>query len=416
MSGRSLLLVAQLAPPLQITAAQRVAGLVKFLGRLGLEVAVLTSAVSGEGPVEGASRVARTRDLLASPLNWRRGQLEALAGGGAGYSDRSPVERIIVPDVALASWLPFALPRALALGARHRFDCVLTTSPPQSTHLIGLALRRRGLPWIAELRDGWTFDPPRAPWPTGLQRRIDEGLERRVARGASALVGVTRPITEDLARRFGGRAETVTNAFDPDERPTEELAAGLVGTDRFSLVHTGRMSVVGRDARPLLAAIARLRAEKPRLGERFELVLAGAVTNAEEAALRVCAPDGILRLLGAVDRPRALALQRTADALIVLAHGVSIRSVATGKLFEYLAAGRPILVLGDETEAARIVAETGTGFAVPASDVEAIAAALCRLERGVNLPVRDDVAVARYAYPAVASRLAELVEEVVHAP
>jgi len=412
--NRSLLLVAQLAPPLQITAAQRVAGLVKYLGRLGFEITVLASTVSGEGQIEGAARVVRARDLLASGLNWRRGQLQALGGGGGRYSGASRLERLVVPDVGIVSWLPFMVPRALALARRHRFDCVLTTSPPQSTHLVGLALRSRGLPWIAELRDGWTFDPPRQPWPTRLQRHTDAMLERRVACTASAVVGVTRPIAQDLAERFGVRAETLTNGFDPEERVDEAVAEGLVDPERFSLVHTGRMSVVGRDAAPLLDAIAQLRSDEPDLGERFEVVLAGAVTESEEARLRARAPEGTLRLLGAVERPRALALQRAADVLVVLAHGVSVRSVATGKLFEYLSAAKPILVLGTETEAARIVAGTGTGLAVPAGDPAAIAAALRRLAAG-DVPERDDAAVAQYAYPAVAARLAELVGEVVRA-
>ena len=97
-----------------------------------------------------------------------------------------------MPDLSLGTWLPFALPAALGLARRRRFDCVLTSSPPPSTHLIGLALRRRGIPWIAELRDGWTFEPPHAPWPLGVQHAADRALERRVLGRADAVVGGDR--------------------------------------------------------------------------------------------------------------------------------------------------------------------------------------------------------------------------------
>ena len=190
MSGRSILLVTQLAPPSGLIAARRAAAFVKYLARLGHDVTVLTSLTSGQGDIEGATEVVRTRDALTTPLNWRRRHFEALSGSAdSGYGRPSRVASLVVPDLALATWLPFALPRALALARRNDFDVVLTTSPPQSAHVVGLALHRRGLPWIAELRDGWTFEPPRAPWPLRAQRRLDAALERKVVGAADARAG-----------------------------------------------------------------------------------------------------------------------------------------------------------------------------------------------------------------------------------
>jgi hypothetical protein len=112
-----------------------------------------------------------------------------------------------------------------------------------------------------------------------------------------------------------------------------------------------------------------------------------------------------------LDRTRTLRLQRAADSLLVVTEGASRRSVATGKLFEYLAAKKPILVLGDETEAARIVNETGAGFATSAIDPVQIAAALRRL-----LTSPPGLAAAEslepYAHPAIAARLAQVIEQV----
>ena len=54
-------------------------------------------------------------------------------------------------------------------------------------------------------------------------------------------------------------------------------------------------------------------------------------------------------------------------------------SVATGKLFEYLAAERPVLVLGEDTEAARIVSRAGVGLAASEGDPGSVADALERL-------------------------------------
>ena len=412
--SRSLLLVAQLAPPSNLVAARRVAGMTKYLARLGHSVTVLTSLASGSGPIDGAEEVVRTRDALLSRLNWRRGHFSALAGsqGDVSYKPPSRLASVVVPDLGLATWLPFALPCALSLARRRRFDCVVTTSPPQSAHLVGLALRRRGLPWIAEFRDGWTFEPPRDPWPLGVQRSLDERLERHVVERADAVVGVTTPIVADLEARLGANAELITNGFDPDEALPEREADPLLALNRHSFVHTGRMGLSRVTPRPLLEALRLLKQEEREVWERLEIVFAGSLTEEERELLAAPDLDGTVRATGWVERPRALRLQRAADALLLLTEGASRRSVATGKLYEYLLAGRPVLVLGEETEAARIVAETGSGFATSASDSRAIAEALKQLVEGERPRNHDSQAIDRYSWASLGSRYSELIERV----
>jgi glycosyltransferase involved in cell wall biosynthesis len=403
--SKSVLLVAQLAPPSTLVAARRVGGMTKYLARLGYRVTVLTSGLTGEAEIEGAHDVLRTGDLMATRLNWRRGHFEALGGeAGAAYSRPSRLEKVVVPDLALVTWLPFALGAARRV---HAIDCVVSSSPPPSTHAVGALLRRRGVPWIAELRDGWTFEPPHPAFPTAPQRAADRALERSLLRRADAVVAVTRPIVEDARDRLGVRAELVTNGFDPEEE-VPELSAVVLDPAKHSLVHTGRMAIARSTPAPLLDALRLLPADA---AERLEVVFAGPMSEDEQALLDADDLRGRARAVGALPRAQALALQRAADSLLIVTEGSSRRSVATGKIFEYLAADRPILVLGDETEAARIVAETGTGIATSAGDPAAIACALERLLAG-RLPERDDAAVAEYRYDAVAARLAAVIDSV----
>jgi len=401
---KRVLLVSQLAPPSGLIAARRIAALTKYLSRQGLELTVLTSRLSGEGPIEGAAEVVRTPDLLASGLNWRRRQLEVLSEGAPGdYGRPSRLQSLLVPDPAAVSWLPFALPRARRLVREREYDVVLTTSPPQSAHLVGGALARRGLPWIAELRDGWTFQPPRPDWPLAPLRALDRRLERTL-RGASAVVGVTGPIAADLQERLGVPAHVITNGVDPEELPGG--SGPPLDPARHSFVHTGRVEVTGASLGPLLAALRSLGPESA-----VEVVFAGPLSSDEAAELGSEDLSGLVRVAGNLDRPTTLALQRAADTLLLVTEGARRTSVATGKLFEYLAADKPILVLGDETEAARIVAETGTGAATSATDPAAIAAALTRAAEGNGFQP-DTAALAQYVWPALSARYAELIESV----
>jgi glycosyltransferase involved in cell wall biosynthesis len=406
--GRSVLVVAQLAPPSVLSGARRPANLAKYLARRGHEVTILTSLASGRGGVPGAARVVRTRDLLASRLNWRRGHFEAIQGRQqAAASASSPLEAVVVPDLALAGWLPFGLPRALSLARELRVDCAVTTSPPQSAHLIGLALRRAGIPWVADLRDGWTFDPPRPPWPTRAQDVADRALERATLRRADRLVAVTAPIARDLSERLEREVAVITNGFDPEEAIPEGDADGLLSSARHSLVHTGRAAVSGRSPRPLIEGLAELRRASPELAERLEVVFAGPTTTEERELLGDERVAGLLRSVGSLERPRALALQRAADSLLVIAEGASATSVATNKLYEYLAARRPVLVLGRDSEAARIVGETGAGVVAAADDPAAVADALRRLMGGGWTAEPD---IRRFAWPVLAERFEHEIE------
>ena len=88
-------------------------------------------------------------------------------------------------------------------------------------------------------------------------------------------------------------------------------------------------------------------------------------------------------------------------------------SEATGKLFEYLGSGRPIIALAENNEAARIVEQTGTGVCVPPRDVDAIVSQLRwaidgELERSYAPRELD-----RYRYPGPAERMAEVAERAV---
>jgi glycosyltransferase involved in cell wall biosynthesis len=415
--GRSILLVAYFYPPCPDTGAHRAAAMTKYLRRLGHRVTVLTT--SAYGSVPGEADVVRTRDLQL--LRARIGGHDRVQGmfESDTYSGRPhPLSKLFVPEPLVAAWAPFAVRAAKRLAARESFDCVITTSPPESAHKVGRALRKRGIPWVADIRDAWNFEPLRPPYPTGIQRRLDERQEAGWLGLADVITVVSRPAGDDLANRLALDSMLVPNAWDPDLETevaggggSEAGAEGLLDPGRTSLVYTGRFGSYGRDPAGLVEALRGLARDEPGVAERLELVIAGPVTEDERALLEADVSPARVVLLGSLPRERAVALQRAADGLLLLASDRRSQ-LANLKLFEYMAAARPIVALAEGTEAGRIVRETAAGEVVPSNDPDAIRDALRRLVAG-QLSEPDPGALRPYTYPAAAQRMADAVEAAV---
>jgi glycosyltransferase involved in cell wall biosynthesis len=418
MTARRILVVSYPYPPMPSTGANRWAAMTRYLRDAGHDVTVLTTSAFGRLPPPHDEGVVRTADLIASPALRRLTRRPALPQPGAHVPEDKPpgtlLTRLVVPDIYAVTWLPAAVAAARRLVRRERFDCIVTTSPYESGHLVALTLGRRRPPWVADLRDAWTFEPYRDPFPTGIQRRIDAALERRVVTSANRIACVHRALVRDLADRFGVEAAYVPNGWDPAlDADVERAAAPAISPRKFTFVHTGSLwGSWGRDPAALFAALRSLRERLPDLGDRFELVLAGRLDTEQSRRLADSGVDDLVRNVGPLTRSEATALQRRADALLLITSR-RLSWEAPGKLFEYIAAERPILALADGNEAARVVEETRTGVTVAPDDEDAIAAAIADSLQGGLAERYAPVGTDRYRYPAPAEAMGELIDQAV---
>jgi glycosyltransferase involved in cell wall biosynthesis len=410
----SILLVAHFYPPSREVAAHRAAALAKYLARRGHRVTVLTTEAFGSDGADADDNpaVIRSHDLQLAAARVRGDRMASDAMSRSESSGPTLVGRIAVPDGHLLAWFPFAWPRALRLLRDERPDCVVTTSPPESAHLIGRSLQRRGVAWIADLRDGWTFENAvkQEIWPLEIQHRLNGWLERRTLRHADLITTVSEPLVADAAARFG-QAELLTNGFDPD-KVSVEADANVLDPERFSFVYTGRIAgATARDARPLIEAVTDLARTDPARAERLELAFAGPFTREEAALFQTDVSPARIVNLGLLTHERTLALQRAADALVIITDPET--TAPSAKLYEYLATGRPIIALSSEHNAlAPILRDTDSGLVVPARGVEPIRDALVRAMSGQVTGASED-ARARYSYPVIADRLGELADTTV---
>ena len=278
--------------------------------------------------------------------------------------------RLLVPDENVP-WNLTAIPAAIRLVRREGIDVVLTTSPPSSVHLIGAAVKRAtGARWVADLRDSLVANPHRRTENrlARIKEQGEHGVAALVARYADAIVAAADAIADE-ARELepGGRVTTIANGSDFDDFAGLEYRPA----ERFRITHAG--SFFGkRDPRPFLTAFA---ASDLDAVVRF----VGDFRPSDREWAETLGLGDRLELIPYVARRRSLELQRDSEALLLLIPeaGGRGRGVLSGKVFEYLAAERPILaVVPPDGAAAELIRETGAGIVVAPDDTGGMRAAL----------------------------------------
>jgi glycosyltransferase involved in cell wall biosynthesis len=281
--------------------------------------------------------------------------------------------RLLVPDENV-SWNLTAIPAATRIVKREEIDVVITTSPPNSIHLVGAAVKRlTGVRWVADLRDSIVAHPHRRTdtLAARTKEKTTEGIARLVAHSADAIVAAADAIADE-ARSLepAGHVTTIPNGCDFDDFAGLEYRRG----ERFTITHAG--SFFGRrDPRPFLQALADSKLDAVA---RF----VGDFRPADREWAEQLGLGDRLELVPYASHHRALELQRSSDALLLLIPeaGGRGRGVLSGKVFEYLAAERPILaVVPPDGAAADLIREVGTGVVAAPEDVGAIREALAGL-------------------------------------
>jgi glycosyltransferase involved in cell wall biosynthesis len=415
MAQRRILVVAYQYPPMPSVGGNRWVAMTKYLRRRGHHVELLTTSAFGSLPDDHQRGVHRSGDLTGA--RWLRTMLRRPPlpkPGEAAAVDKPPqafITHLLVPDHNVVTWVPYAARTARRLIASNGYDCVITTSAYESTHLVGLGLGRRRPAWIADFRDGWTYHPWRPPFPTSIQTRLDVRLERAVVEAAERTIVVERPVAEDFRRRLGVDAGYVPNGWDPDLAGEADTAQPPeLDRRKLTLVHTGKLSGGwGRHPGTLFEALRRLRDRDPQLADRLQLVLAGRLDHNEQRLIAAAGISEIVRHVGMLSRAESIALQRRADVLVLLTSPTLVWELP-GKVFEYFGARRPILALAKDNEAAQLIEETGTGWTVPPDDVDAILERLEELARAGAALEYDDARLASYVYPAPAEALEAEIE------
>ena len=391
MSRKKVLVITYYWPPAAGPGVQRFLKFCKYLPEFGWDPVVLT-VQAGSYSSKDASL---DEDVIAGLPVYKTktfepftvyNKLRGIKGNTVPVSlmgikeDKRLIQRLslyvranfFIPD-ARKGWKRHAVKEVKNILREHDISAMITTGPPQSTHLIGLELKKKfGLPWLVDFRDPWTTVYYNKFFPrTASTERKDKSMEDEVVSQADAVVAVSA----GLAAEFRDRAkslEVIYNGFDDDDIPKLDSGA----TKTFTLEYIGNLKP-NQNPEQLWIALGELMDEVSGFKDTFKLNLTGNIDKylAEDLPNKY-GLSSILNLISYVSHKEAVGrMVNTSLLLFIVPEADNNHLIITGKLFEYIASQTPVLAIGPvDGDAAKLLEEAGRDAMIPYASKDEIKA------------------------------------------
>ena len=421
---KKALLLAYYFPPRTATGSLRATYLAKYLPAFGWQVTVVTARFSAGQPPPWATVsetgytdiIERTKKLFGVPKEISTH--EALGISPPKVCSKASVKQRLVataydfftfPDPQIG-WFNHGVRAVLSLLHSGDYDAIISTSYPYSSHLIARrALFGKNLPWLADLRDAWRGNHYIS---RGLRSALDAVLEYSILKRANAITTVSAPLARLISNNNPNiHTFDIPNAFDPDDWVGIPFAC----PHKFTITYAGSLLQGFRDPEPLFDALLDhfQLGEIPR--EKVEVnFYAEKESWLQDAIVRRNLAD-VVQLKGYVDRGEVLKAERASTAnLLILRDHPDEAGVYTGKFFEYIGAGRPILVIGgpERSVVKDLVLRAGGYYASTGEEMRAALASLYEAyTTGADLRFNSEASL-EFSASAMAKRFSEVLNEI----
>ncbi len=362
-------------PPAGGPGVQRWLKFVKYFREFGVEPIVYAPENPNYPLIDEnfASEIPSDIEVLKQPINepyrfaklFSKKKTKQMSSGIISKKEISAVEKLMlyvrgnffIPD-ARVGWVKPSVKLLSKYIAENPVDVVITTGPPHSLHLIGMQLQKDlNVKWIADFRDPWTtIHYHKSLRLNKASERKHKALEASVLKSAD-IITVTSPTTK---QEFEMIAETpievITNGYDISEKIDFKMDS------KFSISHIGSL-LSERNPEILWKVLAEICKEDTSFKNDLQLKFAGAVSDDVKQSLENFQLMENCEVLGYVSHSEALRLQHKSQILLLVEiNSAETRAIIPGKLFEYLAAKRPIIALGPkESDIEGIINETKSG-------------------------------------------------------
>ena len=316
---------------------------------------------------------------------------------------------VFIPDARML-WIRPSVRRLKKILKKEGIDTIISTGPPHTTHMIALELKRYDLSlrWIADFRDPWTKIDYFHHLPlTRRARKKHFRLEDEVLKTADDVITVTQSMGEDYRSRVQGRLHVITNGYDTADSPDETI----LPDKKFTICHIGSLNA-DRNPHELWEVISELCKENAGFAADLEIRLTGNVSPAAFDSLQQNGLQTHIKHIPYAPHTEVVRSQHSARVLLLLMNRTPAGALyIAGKLFEYLAARRPILLTGfAKSDAADILRECQAGYALDFSDKVGLKGAIAQLYADYKVGEDPSVPVCapleKYSRYALTERLA----------
>jgi len=273
-----------------------------------------------------------------------------------------------IPDARIG-WNKYAFSKAKELLLHQDFDCVITTGPPHSTHLVGQKLKKEfNIKWMADFRDPWVEVYYNKLFKrTNKKDALDKRLELGVLSEADIVLTVGPSMAELLSAKIPSakpKFHYIYNGFDSFKFKDLKKQKNEVFTIRYVGTLTENYPY-----KEFITAINLLE----NYGVDIKIELIGNIESSVFSYFKKHTYCNV-QTIPAVSHSRAIQYMKDADILVLLLPFMeNAQIMLTGKLFEYLATENPILCIGDlKADAVKIVEQLGNSKSFQSGEIKKI--------------------------------------------
>jgi glycosyltransferase involved in cell wall biosynthesis len=437
-AGRDgILLISYHFPPSAAVGGRRMANFATSLRSLGWDAHALTIPDSAAEQIDRARlsavqgipiHVARVWPTMASVITAVL-RLRSANRRGAPASAAPPVHRTdaargesivrrarryvmsfaLLPD-AEKGWCVPAIVQAVRTIRRHRLGWFMTSCPPYSVHLIGLAVQKlSGARWVADFRDPWMTTGSKRLFPTcAASIAIESWLERQVIEQADLVVFNVERLRNAYRARYSHVSSEKLVFIPNGVAAAPASVAAATKYERFTICYTGSL-YVGRSPEPVFKAVSRLIREATVGRDAIRIMLVGQCRVIDgvrtDVVVRQHGLESIVEMHDQVPYAQAFEMIRRSHLALLLAPNLPYQIPA--KVYDYLGAGTRILAIAEEGGTSDLLKETGSGSAFTADDVDGIAAFILEELGDGSRPAQGPSALGRYDVNRITNDLLE---------
>ncbi len=380
MSRKKVLIITYYWPPSGGAGVQRWLKFVKYLPKFGWEPIVFT-VQNGEYPVIDNSLVndvSSNLQVIKSPI-WEpysiykkltgRKKEETINSGFLVESEKSKfIENIgkwvrgnfFIPD-ARKFWIKPSVKTLSNFLIKNPVDIIISSGPPHSSHLIAKKLKTKfNIPWVSDFRDPWTnIDYYKELKLTQWADRKHKSLEREVLKSSDLVLTIGRQLQSELTDLGASNVEVIENGFDQEDFIKHEIDEI---DEAFTIAHIGSFTP-SRNHQILWEAIEQICREDISFKKDFRLKLIGKVDHSITKSLMEFNLLENVISMGYLSHDKVIKEQKKSKVLLLMVNNTpNAKGIITGKVFEYIASGRPVLVIGPKDgDLSSIIYNTNSG-------------------------------------------------------